>query len=67
MSDELEPTADWRNAETLTVEEWRQIMRISRTTAYKEIREGRVPSIKIGDAIRIPTQWIRCQLEGRAA
>lgn len=37
----------------MTVEEFGKLMRISRNTAYAFVREGLVPTVKVGRQIRI--------------
>ncbi len=37
----------------MTVEEFGRLMRVSRNTAYAFVREGLVPTIKVGRQIRI--------------
>jgi len=43
----------------LTVEEWRVVMRISRSLAYDLIRRGIVPAIRWGRAVRILREAVR--------
>ena len=38
----------------LTVEEVAEILRLKRSTAYEYIRQGAIPSIRLGHYIRIP-------------
>lgn len=63
MSGPVRAVDDWRSVDTVTVEEWAEIMRISRTIAYREVKAKRVPSIRVGGVIRIPTQWVRQQVD----
>jgi excisionase family DNA binding protein len=42
----------------LTVEELRQALRISRGAAYAAIREGRIPTVRVGRTIRIPRRAV---------
>ena len=37
----------------MTVEEFGRLMRVSRNTAYAFVREGLVPTVKVGRQIRI--------------
>lgn len=38
----------------LTVEEVAYILRLSRTTAYEYVRQGIIPSVRLGRFIRVP-------------
>jgi excisionase family DNA binding protein len=40
----------------LTVEEAGRLAGISRRHAYKLVKEGAIPSVRLGGAIRVPTQ-----------
>jgi excisionase family DNA binding protein len=42
----------------LTVEEWRTLMRIGRSTAYDLIRQGVLPAIRWGRVVRIPREAV---------
>ncbi|MFC1926779.1 helix-turn-helix domain-containing protein, partial [Chloroflexota bacterium] len=44
---------------TLTVEEARELLRISRGLIYDAIRRGEIPSIRIGRRILIPTSALQ--------
>lgn len=41
------------NNELLTVAELAEYLRVGRTTAYKLVKEGTIPSVKFGKQIRI--------------
>jgi excisionase family DNA binding protein len=43
----------------LTVEEWRTLMRISRSLAYDLIRRGIVPAVRWGRTVRIPREAVQ--------
>lgn len=43
----------------LTVDEYAAWARRGRNQAYEDVREGRVPSIRLGRAIRIPKKALR--------
>ena len=51
---------------THTVEECYSILGISRPTAYKMIREGSIPSIRIGKRILIAKSTIEALLNGNS-
>lgn len=38
----------------LTVEETAKILRLKRSTAYEYVRQGTIPSVRLGHFIRIP-------------
>lgn len=38
----------------LTVEETAKILRLKRSTAYEYIRQGAIPSVRLGHFIRVP-------------
>ena len=41
----------------LTVQEAADLVRVSTQTIYRWITENRIPSIRIGDTVRIPARW----------
>ncbi len=57
----------------LTVEEVAGILRLKRSTAYEYVRQGIIPSIRLGSFIRVPkarlVEWMMGKQEkgGRAA
>jgi excisionase family DNA binding protein len=57
----------WRELDTFTVEEAAQILRISRTSAYKAVRAGEIPSVRVGRRDIIPRVAIERLLAGNAA
>jgi excisionase family DNA binding protein len=57
----------WRELDTLTVEEAAEILRISRTSAYKAVRAGEIPSVRVGRRDIIPRVAIERLLAGNAA
>ena len=36
---------------------------LNKNTVYKMIRDKRIPSVKIGKAVRIPWRWLHAQAE----
>jgi excisionase family DNA binding protein len=54
-------------AEFLSVSELAPRLRVSRTTAYQLVRDGQVPSIRLGGTIRIPTRALDRWLAEREA
>ncbi len=44
---------------TVTVEEAAALLGMSRNGAYNAIREGEIPSIRIGRCIRVPTHPLK--------
>lgn len=47
---------------TISVEETAALLGLSRNGAYNAIREGSIPSIRIGRCIRVPTASLRKML-----
>ena len=47
---------------TITVDDAAVLLRLSRHGAYAAIREGHIPSIRIGRVIRVPTAALRATL-----
>ena len=48
----------------LTVEEVAQLLRIGRNTAYECVRQGSIPSVRLGRRILIPRVALERILEG---
>lgn len=42
----------------MTVPEVASAIRVSAGTVYRWIEENRVPSIRVGNAVRIPRRWL---------
>jgi excisionase family DNA binding protein len=57
----------WRELDTLTVEEAAQILRISRTSAYKAVRAGEIPSVRVGRRDIVPRIALERLLAGGSA
>lgn len=51
-------------SDVLTVAEAAQRLRISLPTAYKRIRNGEIPSIRMGRVIRVPVVQLERLLNG---
>ncbi len=49
------PLLDLENNPTLTVDQAAKILHISRASAYKAVRSGQIPSIRLGRRVLIPT------------
>jgi excisionase family DNA binding protein len=47
-----------QSARLLTVKEAADFARVAPQTVYRWITESRVPSIRVGNAIRIPRRWM---------
>lgn len=47
---------------TVTVEEAAALLGLSRNGAYNAVREGQIPSIRIGKRIIVPTSALRAML-----
>ncbi len=52
------------NKVVLTVEELAKELRISKSLAYRQVREGNIYSIKCGDRYLIPTKALERLLSG---
>jgi excisionase family DNA binding protein len=55
---ESTPTTEEARPDVLTVEEWAEKMRISRSKAYDAVKNGDVTVIRIGRLIRIPNRAV---------
>ena len=52
------------NPHVLTVEETAKVLRIGRNTAYEQVRQGLIPSIRLGRRILVPAKAIERLLGG---
>jgi hypothetical protein len=50
-----------------TPQEVQRLLRSSRSSTYKAIRNGTIPSFRLNKAIRVPTSWLRAVLTATAA
>jgi excisionase family DNA binding protein len=48
----------------LTVDEAKEVLRISRASAYEGVRSGVIPSIRIGRRILVPRARLMAMLDG---
>ncbi|WP_328435745.1 helix-turn-helix domain-containing protein [Nocardia puris] len=48
---------------TLSVEDAAAAFGIGRSTAYAAVAAGEIPSIRIGRRVRVPSNWVREQLQ----
>jgi excisionase family DNA binding protein len=48
---------------TVTVDDAAMLLRLSRHGTYAAIREGQIPSIRIGRVIRVPSAALRAMLQ----
>lgn len=44
-----------RERPTITVEQLAEVLNVSRASAYRAVREGQFPAIRVGRSLRIPT------------
>ncbi len=51
----------------LTVEEAASYLEIGRNTAYRAVRDGSIPSIRIGRIIRVPKKALEDMLDEAAS
>jgi hypothetical protein len=63
--DEALPT-NWREEATLTIQQYRRLMRIGHNAAYASVHAGEVPTIKVGGSIRVSVPGLLRKLEGAA-
>ncbi|MFZ0147019.1 MAG: helix-turn-helix domain-containing protein [Xanthobacteraceae bacterium] len=54
----------WRELDTLTVDEAAEILRISRSSAYKAVRSGEIPCVRVARRFIIPRAAIERLLAG---
>ena len=47
---------------TVSVDDTAELLGVSRNNAYGAVREGRIPSIRVGRSIRVPTAPLRRML-----
>lgn len=47
----------------LTIMQFATVANICRTSAYQLARSGEVPTIRLGNSLRIPASWVRTQLD----
>ena len=59
MMDRTSPAKALMEDLTVTVEDAAKLMAISRNSAYAAVRDGSLPSIRVGRAIRLPTAKLR--------
>jgi excisionase family DNA binding protein len=48
---------------TMDVDQYADVMGISRSSGYAAVHRGEVPVVVIGRRFRIPTAWVRRQLQ----
>ena len=53
-------------SQTLTVEEAGKALGISRMTAYKLVRKGQLPSLRLGRRVVVPRVQLEALLRGKA-
>jgi excisionase family DNA binding protein len=53
-------------AETMSVEQTAALLGIGRQLAYQAVRDGDIPSIRIGKLIRVPRAQLELLLNGEA-
>lgn len=53
------------NKTVLSVEDVAKALGLNRNTIYREVRSGRIPSVRVGDRFLIPKaafeKWLECQ------
>jgi excisionase family DNA binding protein len=49
----------------LTIEEAAELLSISRSLAYRWVKAGTLPSIRVGNAVRIPRRALEAWIEER--
>ncbi|WP_425299262.1 excisionase family DNA-binding protein [Nocardia cyriacigeorgica] len=48
---------------TISVDDWAELTGIGRSTCYAAVKAGETPAIKVGKRLRIPSAWVRRQLQ----
>ena len=61
------PRADWMTQATLTVDETSTVLRLGRSATYEGVRNGEIPSIRIGRRVLVPVSALRALLDGTGA
>jgi len=46
----------------LTPQEVQRVLRSSRSLTYSSIRNGTIPSFRLGKTIKVPTAWLKATL-----
>ena len=54
-------TAAILNHDFCSPNEARAILRIGRSCVYSAIRDGDIPSVKIGGVLKVPVSWLKAQ------
>ena len=54
-------------AHVVTPDEARKVLRIGKAAIYTAIKTGEIPSLRIGDSLRVPAAYLRKQLGIEAA
>jgi excisionase family DNA binding protein len=54
------------NAPTVSVPDAARLLGVGRSTVYTAVKSGEVPSIRVGNRVRIPSRWVRQVLQLQA-
>ena len=58
------PTTSNEAPSALTVQQVAEALQVSAITIYRRTEQGKIPSFRIGSAVRIPTSYIDSLLSG---
>ncbi|MFI6956652.1 helix-turn-helix domain-containing protein [Nocardia sp. NPDC050408] len=54
------------NEPTVSVPDAARLLGVGRSTVYTAVKSGEVPSIRVGNRVRIPSRWVRQVLQLQA-
>lgn len=63
--DSVAPDRSFREAQFVTVQEVAQLMRVSKMTVYRLIKQGDLPAVRIGRGYRLREEDVHSYLDSR--